>query len=66
MQCRTADAPSALRGIGHRVLAFEQDRRAGRLDAAAPYFGADEIGELPIRPGFQEDDLFPAFASTDA
>ena len=57
VQRRAADTPSALRGIGHRVLAFEQDRRAGRLDAAAPYLGTDEVGEFPVRTGLDQHDL---------
>src|SRR6516225_7163236 len=57
MQRRTTDAPSALRGISHRVLAFEKDRRAGGLDPTAPYFGTDEIGKLPVGTRIQQDDL---------
>ncbi len=54
VQRRTADSPAALGGVGHRVLAFEQDGRAGGLDAPSPDFGTDEIGELPVRTGFQQ------------
>src|SRR5271169_3735968 len=57
VQRRAADAPSGLRGVAHRVLAFEKDRRAGRFDPTAPDLGTDEIGKLPIGAGIQQDDL---------
>ena len=57
MQRRAADAPARLRGVAERMLALEDDGRAGRLDAPAPDVGADQILELPVRPVVEHDDL---------
>src|SRR4051812_35341963 len=57
VQRSTADAPAGLAAVAVRVLAFEQEGRAGRANAPAPKVRADQIGELPVRPLFEERNL---------
>ena len=57
VQRRAADAPAGLVGVAKRVLAFEQERRAGGLDPPAPEIRADQIGELPVGSRFEQHDL---------
>ena len=57
MQRRAADAPAALGGVGHRILAFEQDRRAREAMRRPHISELIEIGQLPVGAGFQRDHL---------
>ena len=59
VQRGAAGAPTRLIGVRKRVLAFEDERRPGRLEPASPEIRADEIGELPIRPLLEDHD-FPS------
>src|SRR5207253_10117706 len=52
-----ADAPARLVAVAEGILPFEQKRCAGRLDPSPPEVRANEIGELPIRPRFEDYDL---------
>src|SRR5262249_32955675 len=48
VQRRPAHAPAGLIAVAEGILALEQERRAGGLDAPAPEIRADEVAELPV------------------
>ncbi len=57
VQRSPANAPARLVAVADRVLSLEEKRATRRLYPPSPDVGADQIGELPIRPLFQHDDF---------